>query len=158
MLAKNEVNKLESHNNIRIICPICKKKRELRIPSKIINQSKQLTTISIPSGLNCEHGFQAFIDKNYKVRGYQKIDFEFSNIEFFEGKINAIEGKKNAGYGMASLSLFQDIIKLLRECVDNKETLVVQYFPLKARFYIPRFLIIFYLLQSENLKREKKKS
>jgi hypothetical protein len=37
-----------------------------------------LTTISLPKGLVCDHHFQAFVDKNFVVRGYQKVDFEFA--------------------------------------------------------------------------------
>ncbi|MFX1443000.1 MAG: hypothetical protein ACFFHV_06260 [Promethearchaeota archaeon] len=61
---------------VQIICPICKSEKLLDIPESIINQAKQLTTVSIQKGMLCNHHFQAFIDKNFKVRGYQKIDFE----------------------------------------------------------------------------------
>jgi len=63
---------------VQIICPICKSEKQLDIPESIINQAKQLTTVSIQKGMLCNHHFQAFIDKNFKVRGYQKIDFEVS--------------------------------------------------------------------------------
>ena len=71
MLAEDNVSNTDIYKEILIQCPNCKNKKRLNIPGKIINESKQLTTISIPSGLNCEHSFQAFIDKNYKIRGYQ---------------------------------------------------------------------------------------
>ncbi|TFG27912.1 MAG: hypothetical protein EU532_06430 [Promethearchaeota archaeon] len=61
---------------VQIVCPICKTEKLLNIPETILNQAKPLTTISIQKGLLCTHHFQAFIDKNFKVRGYQKIDFE----------------------------------------------------------------------------------
>ena len=61
---------------VQIVCPICKTEKQLNIPETILNQAKPLTTISIQKGLLCNHHFQAFIDKNFKVRGYQKIDFE----------------------------------------------------------------------------------
>lgn len=66
-------------NNVRIICPRCKSSKELSFPRTIINNSSQLTTVSIPKGLVCIHTFQAFIDKNFKVRGYQNVDFEFAD-------------------------------------------------------------------------------
>ncbi len=47
----------------------------------MINKARHLTTISLPKGLVCDHHFQAFIDKNFAVRGYQKVDFEFENKE-----------------------------------------------------------------------------
>ncbi|MFX1376234.1 MAG: hypothetical protein ACFFA0_10500 [Promethearchaeota archaeon] len=117
---KNE----EFFKDILIRCPSCKASQKLRIPVKIINQSKQLTTISIPSGLNCEHSFQAFVDKNFIVRGYQTVDFEFSHLELYESsadvldsKIDKIEENKD----FTSLPIFQNIIQLLRDCIDDKE-------------------------------------
>ncbi|TFG02193.1 MAG: hypothetical protein EU539_13305 [Promethearchaeota archaeon] len=67
---------MEEKKEVQVICPICKTEKKLNIPKTIINQAKQLTTISIQKGLVCDHHFQAFIDKNFKIRGYQKIDFE----------------------------------------------------------------------------------
>lgn len=105
-------------------CPICKESRKLRLPVKIINQSKQLTTVSIPSGLNCEHSFQAFVDKNFVVRGYQTVDFEFSKMELYESSIDVLEEKRDSDVeekDFTSMAIFQNIIQLLRECVDDKE-------------------------------------
>ncbi|MFW9819627.1 MAG: hypothetical protein ACFFE5_08465, partial [Candidatus Thorarchaeota archaeon] len=78
MIESDELNSVEEYQDIHVICPTCKSKKELKIPTKIINQAKHLTTVSIPSGAVCKHGFQAFIDKNFVVRGYQKVDFDFS--------------------------------------------------------------------------------
>jgi hypothetical protein len=64
------------HISVNIICPICKVKKVINIPKSIVNQAKQLSTISIPKGTICKHHFQIFIDKNFSVRGYQKVDFE----------------------------------------------------------------------------------
>ena len=61
---------------VNFICPICKSKKDVDLPESIINQSTQLTTISIAKDLVCEHHFQAFVDKDFRVRGYQKVDFE----------------------------------------------------------------------------------
>ena len=88
-------------------------KQKIKRSKKIINQSKQLTTVSIPSGLCCEHGFQAFIDKQFKVKGYQQVDFDFSKVEFLEDK----EEEKNL------IPELQDVIRVLRNCVDDKEIL-----------------------------------
>ena len=70
---------LHEYMKIRFVCPICKSKKLLKVPKSVINQAKQLTTMSIAKGLVCEHQFQAFVDKNFNVRGYQKVDFEFEN-------------------------------------------------------------------------------
>ncbi|MFX1393869.1 MAG: hypothetical protein ACFFAH_09875 [Promethearchaeota archaeon] len=79
---KENTNSNKSSNlisvSVQFICPVCKSNKELKISKSVVNQAKSLTTVSIPSGLICEHSFQAFIDKQFKVRGYQKVDFEFN--------------------------------------------------------------------------------
>jgi hypothetical protein len=68
---------LTEKSEITFVCPVCKATRSLEFPHSVINQAKQLTTISLPKGLICKHHFQAFVDKNFSVRGYQKVDYEF---------------------------------------------------------------------------------
>ncbi len=63
--------------SVQFICPICKSSKVLKISKSVIKQANSLTSVSIPSGLICKHSFQAFVDKQFKVRGYQKVDFEF---------------------------------------------------------------------------------
>ena len=111
-MSQSETNQ-ENNQDVLIVCPKCKQNKQLSVPKKIINQSKQLTTVSIPSGLCCEHGFQAFIDKQFKVRGYQQVDFDFSKVEFLEEE----EEEK------ILIPELPDIIKVLRNCVDDKEIL-----------------------------------
>ena len=124
-LANSKNNKNgDFFEEVLIKCPNCKASRKLRVPVKIINQSKQLTTISIPSGLNCDHSFQAFVDKNFIVRGYQTVDFEFSHLELYESSVNVLVGeedKKSESKDFTSMPLFQSIIQVLRDCVDDKE-------------------------------------
>lgn len=110
---------------ILIRCPKCSNNKKLKIPIKVIHQSKQLTTISIPSNLCCEHSFQAFVDKNFIVRGYQTVDFEFSHMEFYESGDSAIEKENSDDHEstFTSLPIFQQIIQLLRDSVDDKEIL-----------------------------------
>ena len=69
---------LNEYSEVKVSCPICKTEKVLKFPKSVINQAKQLTTISLPKGLVCDHHFQAFVDKNFTVRGYQKVDFEFA--------------------------------------------------------------------------------
>ncbi|MFX1276886.1 MAG: hypothetical protein ACFFBP_00885 [Promethearchaeota archaeon] len=87
----------EEIKKILTTCPICKSKKELKVPDSIINDASQLTTVSLPKGLICDHHFQVFIDKNFKVRGYQKVDFEIklgkiekknSEIKYIDFEIN----------------------------------------------------------------------
>jgi len=73
MVASDNIKK------VNFICPICKSKKDIDVPESIINQSMQLTTISIPKNTVCNHHFQAFVDKQFRIRGYQKVDFELPN-------------------------------------------------------------------------------
>jgi hypothetical protein len=120
MIDTNDLKSEETYQEIQLVCPTCKSKKALKIPTKIIDQAKQLTTVSIPSGAVCEHGFQSFVDKNFSVRGYQKVDFEFSHMEFYEGSSADMADQTTS---LSSQPLFQDIISLLRSCVDDKEIL-----------------------------------
>ena len=113
---------------IKIRCPECSTDKKLMIPKKIIDKSKQLTTISIPSKLCCEHSFQAFVDKNFIVRGYQKVDFEFSHMEFYESSDDTSDTED-----FTSQPIFQQIIQLLRECIDDKEILGSGIFSIEGK-------------------------
>ena len=79
---KDDVNSDKSSDliseSVQFICPVCKSSKVLKISKSVIKQANNLTSVSIPSGLICKHSFQAFIDKQFKVRGYQKVDFEFN--------------------------------------------------------------------------------
>jgi hypothetical protein len=124
MIETKDTNEKELYKDILAVCPTCKSKKELKIPTKIINQSKQLTTVSIPSGTVCEHSFQSFVDKNFVVRGYQKVDFEFAKMEFYEGGGELTEGEPDDQTSqLSSQPLFQEIVSLLRSYVDDKEIL-----------------------------------
>ena len=71
----------EVWGNVEIVCPICRSKKIVNIPMRIIDQSKQLTSLFIPTGRVCDHAFVPFIDKHLKVRGYQKLDALLDDIE-----------------------------------------------------------------------------
>ncbi|MFX1322775.1 MAG: hypothetical protein ACFFAQ_14150 [Promethearchaeota archaeon] len=137
MIKKENISYENYAQNILIQCPLCKQKKILKIPIQIIDQNKQLTTISVPSGLVCKHSFQLFVDKNYKVRGYQKVDFELSRMEFYEDTIESIKskgtqgGKKNSILNILSFS--QDLIKLLRDYVDGNEILGSSLFTIEGK-------------------------
>ena len=114
----------QEEKTIIITCPQCTQKKKLKIPVQVINQAKQLTTISVPSGICCEHGFQAFVDKNFKIRGYQRVDFEFSKMEILESTSEPESSAEEAGEkSLTSLPVFQEIIQLLRNSVDDSEIL-----------------------------------
>lgn len=73
----------KSQRNLKFVCPTCKAEKVLLISESIISQSKNLTTISIQKNEICEHHFQAFVDKDFKIRGYQKVDFEIVSEKKF---------------------------------------------------------------------------
>jgi hypothetical protein len=124
MTETNNIIEKELQETIHVICPTCEKSKGLKIPTKIVNQSKQLTTVSIPSGVVCEHSFQSFVDKNFIIRGYQKVDFDFSQMEFYERRDETAEAEVDDPTAkLSSLPLFQDIINLLRDLVDGREIL-----------------------------------
>ncbi len=134
MIETNEINNNEAYEDIHVVCPTCKGTKDLKIPIKIINQAKQLTTVSIPSGAVCEHGFQSFVDKNFSVRGYQKVDFEFYKMEFYEGGLDSTESEvEETTTDLSAMPLFQEIIKLLRAYVDNKEILGSGFFSIEGK-------------------------
>ena len=81
-----QISELNEYSIIKITCPVCKVKKEVKFPKSVINEARQLTTISLPKGLLCDHHFQAFVDKNFIVRGYQKVDFEFETQKSEEPK------------------------------------------------------------------------
>jgi len=119
-----ENHQVDSFKKVLLVCPECRTQKNLKVPSKIIEQSQNVITISIPTGLICGHHFQAFVDKNCAVRGYQLGDFEFSKLEYYES--SDIEGEQEDDDDISeftSLPLFQEIINLLRDCVDDKEIL-----------------------------------
>ena len=79
LFTKNNSNNSQDERILTFICPICKKEKDLKISESIINLSKNLTTVSIQKDEICEHHFQAFIDKDFRIRGYQKVDFEIES-------------------------------------------------------------------------------
>ena len=114
---------VDSFKKVHLVCPECHTQKNLTVPSKIIEQSQHVITISIPTGLICEHHFQAFVDKNCDIRGYQLGDFEFSKLEYYESSDKEREEADDDISDFTSLPLFQEIITLLRDYVDDREIL-----------------------------------
>jgi len=84
-----QISELNEYLKVKITCPVCKVHKELKFPKSVVNKARQLTTISLPKGLICDHHFQAFVDKNFIVRGYQKVDFEFEPKKSMKPKADA---------------------------------------------------------------------
>jgi len=98
---------------VQVICPVCKAQNTVRIPKSVINQASQLTTVSVPKGEICQHHFQLFIDKNFKIRGYQKVDFQLDS-ENDKKKKNLRHGCKND---------FVDSLKLYKSSVSKDNSI-----------------------------------
>ena len=122
---EKENHQVDSFKKVLLVCPECRTQKNLTVPSKIIEQSQNVITISIPTGLICEHHFQAFVDKNCAVRGYQLGDFEFSKLEYYESSDKEREQDDDDDdiSDFTSLPLFKEIINLLRDYVDDREIL-----------------------------------
>ena len=99
-----QITELNEYSNVKITCPVCKVYKELKFPKSVINKARQLTTISLPKGLICDHHFQAFVDKNFIVRGYQKVDFEFEPKKSLKPKADVKLFNENDD------GLFEDLI------------------------------------------------
>ncbi len=99
-----QISELNEYSSMKIVCPVCKVNKELKFPKSVINKARQLTTISLPKGLICDHHFQAFVDKNFIVRGYQKVDFEFESKKTLKPKADANLFNENDD------GLFEDLI------------------------------------------------
>jgi len=77
----HEITTPTNTTTIQFICPVCKSENGLPFPKSIVKKANGLTTMSIARGLVCDHQFQAFVDKNFMVRGYQRVDFEFEKVK-----------------------------------------------------------------------------
>ncbi len=131
LLKENSIINNDTLENVRIECPICLCKKILNIPVQIINHSKQLTTISVPAGFVCIHSFQAFIDKNFVIRGYQKVDFELSNMEFYQEdaeSLKEISSNDLETLPCEQIALSTQFLELLRKYVDGIDILGIAIF------------------------------
>jgi hypothetical protein len=122
-------------NYIKVKCPKCETLKSLKIPIKIINQTQKLTQINIPSGMICEHSFQVLIDKSFAIRRYLLLDYEFSKLEFLKNNDKEIlEEEEDEGLThFVSLPFYKDIIKILRESIDDREILGAAIFTNKGK-------------------------
>jgi len=136
----NKLNATENNKRVgelfeKIIlrCPKCETQKMIKVPSKVITQSGSVITIGIPIGLICDHSFQAYIDNNSDVRGYQVVDFVIPKTEYFQSDMLEDESEEmNNQNSFTKLPLFQDVINLLRNCVDDREILGSAVFTTKG--------------------------
>jgi len=89
--------------------------------------------MGIPVGLICDHSFQAYVDKYSNVRGYQVVDFVIPKTEYFQSDMLKDEQEEiNNPDSFTKLPFFQDLINLLRNCVDDREILGSAVFTTKG--------------------------
>ena len=123
----------ELFENILLRCPKCETQKRIKVPSKIITKSGTVITIGIPVGLICDHSFQAYVDKYSDVRGYHIVDFVIPKTEYYQSDMLKDEQEEiDNQNGFNILPLFQDIINLLRNCVNDSEILGSAMFTTKG--------------------------
>jgi len=103
---------------IHVICPHCNKSKFIKIPTNIINESKNLTTISIPLNHICDHSFQIFVDNHFVIRGYQRVDFDISNFEIYSDSSDSKGEDLLLTYNFSII--IKKIVQLVRENINIK--------------------------------------
>ncbi len=130
---EKDITQKEMFENILLRCPKCETQKRIKVPSKILTQSRAVLTIGIPVGLICDHSFQAYVDKYSDVRGYHIVDFVIPKTEYFQSEMLKDEQEEvNNQNSLTKLPIFQDIIDLLRNCVDDREILGSAVFTTKG--------------------------
>jgi len=76
---------LNGPKKVAVVCPLCQRSGAIQVPDTVFHEDKGLSSLLIRSGVTCTHSFQVFIDKNYKVRGYQMMDYEIAPEATEEG-------------------------------------------------------------------------
>ena len=123
----------ELFEKILLRCPKCETQKGIKVPSKMVSQSGTIITIGIPVGLICEHSFQAFVDDQSKVRGYQAVDFVIPKTEYFQSDMREDDPEEiDNQHSFTKSPIFQDIINLLRNYVDDREILGSAVFTTKG--------------------------
>ena len=117
-----QISELNEYLKVKITCPVCKVHKELKFPKSVINKARQLTTISLPKGLICDHHFQAFVDKNFIVRGYQKVDFEFEPQKLIEPKADVKLFNENDEEFFDNLIIEGDFVQYIPKRKINRDS------------------------------------
>jgi len=72
----------ETFKILEVVCPTCRKAKNINIPEAVFSQKKFGTVkIQIPMNAVCpDHQFIVFVDTKGTIRGYEKIDILMSTI------------------------------------------------------------------------------
>jgi len=153
-IEETKVSEKEQFRFLPLKCPQCETPKRLSIPIKLISHNHQITTISVPKGLVCEHKFQVFFDKSLNVKRYQLLDTDFPFLECIESKV--FEDSENPNQSPA-LKWIQDMVSLLRSNVDEREILGTAVFSNKGKVLYASVLpdILFNIIKEFEVRREK---
>ncbi|MBD3338695.1 MAG: hypothetical protein GF353_06290 [Candidatus Lokiarchaeota archaeon] len=70
--------------NIKVICPVCRKKGEIEVSETILkNAPRGLVAINIAKGTICSDSFIVYVDKNLNIRDYFTADFQIDLPKLF---------------------------------------------------------------------------
>ncbi|MHA1791238.1 MAG: hypothetical protein ACTSVI_01255 [Promethearchaeota archaeon] len=134
-LEKKDAEESISLKEILVQCPSCKKSKKIEIPEKVILENSGICTIAVPAGHVCNHSFQVFIDKKFKARGYQPIDYELKTFEIYDKNIEKTAESNKKLDKFKDQALFEETIKVLRSYIDEYDVLGTALFSSKGELY-----------------------
>lgn len=107
---------------VQIVCPVCHEKSAIHLNKSKFPNEKKISTISINRGVICQHHFQAFIDSDYNIRGYQKVDVLLSDS-------HPKPAKNREDYPSEMETIYQD----LWEIIDEKNQIFEEQIKIDSR-------------------------
>jgi hypothetical protein len=121
---------------VKVVCPICQQEKEVEIPIFLVNEAQDgMLKVQIPQGACCpEHSFMAFVDKKFKVRGYQNADIEFKAETAAPRSKMLDQGLKDFNVRDMVETLGPDVAgTMLRSVLVNRPVLMLDTFDLYNR-------------------------
>ena len=101
-------------------CPVCKKKYRSRMPMNLLDEDDDgigVVLIEPP----CTHKFIVFVDKNLKVRGYEKIEYEGITVEHADSAFIADHIKElEKQHELALRHNYNEAFELMKEIKKQK--------------------------------------
>ncbi|MHA1682907.1 MAG: hypothetical protein ACTSUE_18355 [Promethearchaeota archaeon] len=75
---KNKKHEPSTSKKLVLECPVCKKQSVEEIMPDMLreraNNSKGIVEIPIEAGITCEHAFSVYVDRNFGIIGFKKIE------------------------------------------------------------------------------------
>ncbi|MGV9173656.1 MAG: hypothetical protein ACOC35_13985, partial [Promethearchaeia archaeon] len=107
-------------------CPQCQTEKKINLPTQLVKESSHLVTVSIPRNFMCTHGFQAFIDKNFNIRGYHKADFGIDEMEIYETGKKELNLIINYKLSLIIKNLIENLERAIRDSEVQGGALITQ--------------------------------